>query len=278
MQDSPYLRALVPDNLRALELEIRSNSFTAQFFQKRGSVPSLDTLVWYTDHPEEVYLLDFLRDNTHLSRLDLPYSQTEIFLETQLLPLLASSFTRLTSLSLCWSHSYISLSGLELIGTLHSLQQIYLHVAEDEGSMPDWLNHHRAIQPFLGQLTCLRKLAFGGSFCDYTTPSVLSPSVSVDEDIDSAQPDEDTIPAERDEDNHEDLHEQQVLSLANEYVPLLPELEWLYIGQLQMHVAGGSEPEHRSARIFPQAGRTPYHTALQQWTLIRDLFGREKDF
>ncbi|MCJ1434204.1 hypothetical protein MMC27_003571 [Xylographa pallens] len=304
VRDPPYLRALVSDNLQALQLETNSSSFIAQFFRARGSIPSLNTLVWYTYYPEEVHLLDFLHENTHISKLDLPMPQQDIFLEMQLLPLLASSFTRLTSLSLCWGDTHVSPSALEVISTMHSLQQIHLYVWLDEGSIHDWLDRHRSMQISLGKLTRLRKLAFGGCFCDYTTPSVSSASESAEEDIDPAEwaedvdsvgraeeidpeeweedvdpakLDEDTNSTEQDDDDSEDLHQLQILSMANEYVAILPELEWLYIGGLQMDVVSSSNSEHRAARVLSRAGRTPYHTATERWTLIRELFGWERD-
>ena len=299
VRDSPYLRALASDNLQALQLGINSSSFIAQFFRARGLIPSLNTLVWYTYYPEELHLLDFLRENTHISKLDFPNPQQDIFLETQLLPLLASSFTRLTSLSLGWGDTHISPSALRVISTIHSLQQIHLHLWLDEGSMHDWLDRHRSLQSFLCRLTRLRKLAFGGSFCDYTTPSVSSASGSAvedidpaewDEEIDSEQWDEEIDPAkldedisstdedeDEDEDDSEDPHQLQILSLANEYVAILPELEWLYMGELQIDVVKSSNLRHRAARVLTKAGRTPYHTAVERWTLMRELFGWERD-
>ncbi|MCJ1395476.1 hypothetical protein MMC18_008362 [Xylographa bjoerkii] len=286
LRDSSLLRALVSGSLHALELELDFDSMVQQFFQKCGSIPSLDTLVWYTYPVKETYLLDFLRVNSQLSKLDVPFPHKEIFLEKQLLPLLASSFPGLTSLSLSWDQNYISLSALETISTLHTLKQICLYVGGDEVSRSDWLNHHRSMQPFLGKLTCLRILVFGGCCCDYSSEcsspslssasSVTSISGSVDEDINLPERDDYIVLPERDRDNLDKLRREQILSLADEYVSILPELDWLYMGFLQMHVVRDPNPELHSARVAFQTTQIDFH-AGEQWSLIRKTFGWNRD-
>ncbi|MCJ1293647.1 hypothetical protein MMC34_005202 [Xylographa carneopallida] len=296
LQDSSFLRAIVSDRLHALELDTNDQPITIQFIRKRGAIPSLHTLVWPTIFPEESGLLDFLRDNTQISKLDFPGCFENSFTETQLLPLLASSFTRLTSLSLGWDRASISLSTLEIISTLQSLQQFCIFVGSEYYPMPDWLPRHQSMRSYLGQLTNLRKLALGGHFCDYKTPSVASASSVVDEDIEPVEWDENIGSAERVEyietaggweaiapakqGGNDGVSEYQelILSQANEYVAILPELEWLYLGRMQMDVTNSSGPEPRSARIrYGISEESPYHTESEEWSLMRNIYGWERD-
>ena len=107
--DSTVSKALIRDGLEVLAVDIDDRS-TAEFFQSRGTVPALKTLV--VPRLKELESLNFLTANSQLSKLDVSYEGAANLIESQLLPILSKSFSNLTSLGLVWSENSISETAL----------------------------------------------------------------------------------------------------------------------------------------------------------------------
>ena len=88
--DSSPLEALLQDSLLALEISPGLKSIALNFFQKGQSISSLKTLIWSSPtHLPANQVLNFLKANTQLSKLSLPFDVPTMFAEMQLLPLLS---------------------------------------------------------------------------------------------------------------------------------------------------------------------------------------------
>lgn len=258
--DSFILDALIRDNLRTLDANTESS---ADFFSKRGKVPSLETFVWHSpcipaDHP-----LEFLRANSQLTKLSVPFVLPEVLLETQLLPLLSKSFQRLKSLSLKWDSTSISESALEMISSLTSLEQIHLSAGEQFGWENNMLINHGTMRTYLRRLPCLRRIALSRDTYPNEQPGAPDSYYYADRFVVGA-------PNPLDRDTQSGLWEQKhckhMLSEANEYARVLPKLEWLYCGQLVMGFRDISKTGERAAiALSPERDDC--------WTLLQDIFG-----
>lgn len=117
--DFSILDALLEGGLRVLKVDLAHDSLYSEFFEERGTMFALTTLVW-VGNIKAGQSLTFLQANARLSKLSLKEPASGAFLETQLLPLLGHSFQQLTSLSLKWQDDCIPSSAIEAVGSLGS--------------------------------------------------------------------------------------------------------------------------------------------------------------
>lgn len=226
--DTSMLDALIQDSLRTLVANTQSN---ADFFSKRGTIPSLETFIWHqpcmtADHP-----LGFLRANSQLTKLGLLFAVPDVLLETELLPLFPKSFASLKSLSLKWEGNLISKWALEMITSLTSLEQIHLSAGEQFGWEQDWLIDHESMRSYLRKLFGLRKIALSRDTYPNEMPGSPDRFYYSDRFVRGA-----LNPWDLDTQNRvwEQRHRKRMLKEANKYARELPKLEWLYCGQLVM--------------------------------------------
>ena len=95
--DHSILDAMLQDNIRRLDVDTEWCPPSVNFFQNRGTIPSLETFVWSSENLLADQSLDFLRANPQLSKLSLRYPAPNFLLEQQMLPLLVTSFSGLKS-------------------------------------------------------------------------------------------------------------------------------------------------------------------------------------
>ena len=157
--DYSMLDALLEGDLRELEVDLGHDSLYSEFFEQRGTMPALTTLVWDGKIKAD-QSLSFLRANTQLSKLSFQWEAPGVFLETRLLPLLTKSFRHLTSLSLKWEGDSIPGSALEAISSLEILQQLHLSAGHQHGWRYSWFIDHALMRSRLKKLTSLRRMAF----------------------------------------------------------------------------------------------------------------------
>ena len=163
--DYSILDALLEGDLRELEVNLGQDSLFSEFFDERGTMPALTTLVWNAKIKAE-QTIRFLQANSHLSKLSLEREASTVFLENQLLPLLAKSFQCLTSLCLKLDSDLIPGSMLEAIGSLKSLQQLHVSAGHQHGSRYSWFINHELMRSRLKNLTSLRRMAFSRDIYD----------------------------------------------------------------------------------------------------------------
>lgn len=258
--------------LQVLEMHADDDSLVAQFLESCGTIRSLETFVWKTFHLAPDHPLAFLQQNSQLSKLSVFFPQKPALLDERILPILSQSFKELKSLRLAWDGSSISNSALELIATLHSLQQI--HLSAGNRGRYDWLIKHQKMRDYLRGLPNLKKLAFSrdtyeprrGFSEDYYKggDSVLI-SEEIPEDFEGVAH---LDIQERNQLIWERQHRRLILKEADDYVRALPKLEWIYFGFISMGVANGSESRERHAVVLSEEGDGCN-------TLLERMFGRE---
>jgi hypothetical protein len=132
---------------------------------QRGHMPSLSAFAMKCPP------LQFLRSNTHLSKVDFAsQGHTIEEIEQDVLPLL-STLPHLVSLRLFWPEDCISIPerGLELLGKLQSLKQLCISCGLTTGWQRTWLVDHEAIRRHLSPLKSLECLVL----CGDTYPTEL---------------------------------------------------------------------------------------------------------
>ncbi|TFK21246.1 hypothetical protein FA15DRAFT_672745 [Coprinopsis marcescibilis] len=114
--------------------------------------PRLQVLRWTRPIPNgdqidsELDLLAFLRSHSGtLETLEFTQPIGPQFISDQLLPLLQSDFDYLKSLKLIWSSSEITPDVFQQLGTLNSLQHLWISAGAQIGQNPTWLIDHAAI-------------------------------------------------------------------------------------------------------------------------------------
>lgn len=163
--DYSILDALLEGDLRELEVDLGQDRLYSEFFDERGTMPALTTLVWDAKIKAD-QSIRFLQANPHLLKLSLQREASVAFLETQLLPLLAKSFQHLTSLCLKLDSDSIPASTLEAIGSLKSLQQLHVSAGYQHGPRYTWFIDHELMRSRLKNLTSLRRMAFSRDIYD----------------------------------------------------------------------------------------------------------------
>jgi hypothetical protein len=171
--DPGYYLALIPKlpdcRIRILEVNPDETPAATEFFRTRGRIGSLRTFVWpMPPRPEESRPLErglggitFLQANTQIEKLRLGWQTHPNFLDNRILPLVANSFDRLTSLSLVWGADHIPPSSLQMLSRITALEQLHISAGCQIGWRHSWLISHRVLRESLEPLQKLRVLAIG---------------------------------------------------------------------------------------------------------------------
>lgn len=199
---------------------------------------------------------------TRLTKLSLESPASAVFLEAQLLPLLSHSFSRLTSLEIAWESTSIPDLALEFIGSLTTLQQIHLSAGNQFGWRRDWQIDHKAMQKHFRTLTSLKRVAFSRDSYKTEFSSHSIEYYYVDRFFAEVNPQD---PKERDR-MWEQIHRTRMLTEANAYVQIMPQLEWIYIGQIPMGFKKHSGTHEKVAVAL-------YSEMDDCWTFLREMFG-----
>lgn len=262
----PMLDALVHDGIRTLDVNTEISPVYSEFFQKRGRIPSLEAFIGSTLYLSKNHHLAFLRANVQLLRLSLPNPTPDTLLETQLLPLLCSSFPRLESISLVWNSLSIPESALEMLGSLTSLKKIHLSAGYQTGRRYDWLIDHEKMRKYLHGLPLLEKIAFSRDSYDIGLPGAEVQSYYEDRILVWAA----GKTSEEYEMEWEMCHRARIADEARQYVDRMPKLDWLYFGQIAMEVAKAPDTDQRIPCPLSQ-----YRDSC--WSLLRKMFGGTTD-
>jgi hypothetical protein len=161
-------------------------------------------------------------------------------LEYDILQLLSKSFHALTSLSLEWKDDAVPESALRIIGTIKSLKQISLGAGHRYSVRRNWLIDHELMRKHLAKLPNLKKLALCGDSYDRPIYPKSIQRYYIDRSISPnfLQINELEAPAdvEARKAMWEHFHRMYMEAHAQEYVDVLPKLEWIFLGQLPMQV------------------------------------------
>lgn len=252
------------------EVDGEAGSLLAQFLEGCGTIKSLKTFVWDADWLMPDQSFTFLRNNSQLSKLRISLPQIPAVLDERILPILSQSFQELKSLSLTWEGSSIPIPALALIGTLRGLQQIHLSAGRQDLQSYDWVIKHREMREHLKELRDLKKLAFtcdsyGGQWNYMRSCYDVSSSILEDIPEDLEGPDN----VLRSEQNYKRQCRRRTLAEADEYVRVLPRLEWVYFGQISMGVFNAKDGQGRQVVELSEEGRYGCDDFL--WR----MFGRE---
>ncbi|MCJ1470690.1 hypothetical protein MMC07_009337 [Pseudocyphellaria aurata] len=266
-RDYSMLDAFLHNESKRLGVRTHVGPEYANFFHTPGSIPSLRAFKFISGLT--VQSLRFLRANTHLTTLSFDQPTRSVLLESQLLPLLINSFSRLTSLRLFWEEAVIPESALEMIGSLRSLQQIHMTAGSSHFHIVNINFHinHKAMRCHLPNLKALKKLAFGQDI--YSNGVAGSPLRSYYQDMFMTQRD----PADPEERRKvwEQRHLTRMLAEAREYGLLMPQLEWLFLGQLPVGFKDVPSTDEQARTV-----RVPVALATKRdpmGAVLADIFG-----
>jgi hypothetical protein len=260
--DSSILTACIPPGA---EVSLRSLNITPKggqivdFLATRGYIPSLIELHLTHWRTRETGTLSFLRANTQLQIFTASSSILPSFLEAQLLPDLASSFRSLTTLALTWDDTEISELSLQTIGSIVALKKLWISAGEQFGWRHNWEIDHKTLLRAFKPLLNLEYLAFSRD--SYMLDASLrlgngTPMFRVDEyyntfvlpgygryemylhsdEVDRMEVANEQERTELQQVAWERWHRKKIVGIANQYVDTLPNLDWLYFGQLPMKV------------------------------------------
>lgn len=259
--DVCYLKELVHDELSALDVDIECSSACSEFFDRRGRVPALEIFVWRSSNLLESQSLAFLEANPQISKLSIPRGASATLLEDRILPMLAQSFSNLTSLSLVWGSLNIPSQAMEYISQITTLEQLHLSAGSQYGWRHDWPIDHSVMQRYLCNLPLLKKLAFSRD--SYSNGLTVSCERYYVDGIRNLQ---NVLDEHHTQEKFEEDHRQWIVGQADDYIEEMPRLEWLYFGQIPMAVDHSSEAQRKIAR--------PLTTERDGcWTLLREMFG-----
>ena len=258
--DVCYLSELVHDELNSLDVDPNTSSASSEFFDHRGQIPALKTLVWKASKLPEAQSIALLEANAQISKLSIPSAAPATLLEDRILPLLVQSFANLTSLSLVWDSLSIPFQAMESITKIVTLQQLHLSAGSQLGWRHDWLIDHQTMRRYLRDLPLLKKIAFSrDSYSNGITETCERYYVDGWRSI------EDVMNSNHTKEIFEEDHRQSILREADGYLEEMPQLEWLYFGQIPMNVEQSLE-----------TGRVAKPLATQRdgcWTLLQEMFG-----
>ena len=259
--DVCYLSELVHDELSSLDVDTNSSSASSEFFDRRGRIPALKIFAWKASKLPESQSLAFLKANPQISKLSIPRAAPATLLEDRILPLLEQSFANLTSLSLVWAALSIPFQAMESIAQITSLQQLHLSAGNQYGWRHDWLIDHQIMRRYLRDLPLLKKIAFSrDSYSNGFTETCERYYVDGFRSI------EDLMNSNHTREIFEEDHRQSTLREAEDYLEEMPQLEWLYFGQIPMGVEQSLDRGRRIAR--------PLATERDScWTLLQEMFG-----
>lgn len=280
--DPAWLDVLVqpggPSPIRSLEIDICRNEVVSDFFRKCGRLPHLEIFVWRCcGFKMTSPFIDFLRANSHIRKLRIDGAAPE-FLEDEVIPLLHRRFDGLSSLSIRWpeDQNHIPTTALKQISSLRTLEQLCLSSGCQAGWRHSWLIDHAAMKDCVRNLPNLRKLAFSRDTYTERNPNIETEEGPERYYVDKVLRKLDTILArpyfqEGDivaklEQAWEIQHRNDMADLAARYVSKLPELEWIYLGQLPMHIVRNSSGTAKCELLSAERDNCS--------TYLRRLFGR----
>lgn len=261
LTDVCSLQELVHDELNSLHVDTQCSSACSEFFDRRGRIPALKIFVWSSFSLPESQSLTFLEANPQIEKLSIPMAASAALLEGRILPLLAQSFSNLTSLSLVWDSLNVPIQAMEYICQITTLEQLHLSAGYQAGWRHDWLIDHRVMQKHLRSLPLLKKVAFSrDSYSNGFTASCERYYV------DGLRRLEDVLNENHTQETFEEEHRQWILRVADGYIEEMSQLEWLYFGQIPMAVKQCLERGRKIAR--------PLTTERDDcWTLLQEMFG-----
>ena len=158
------------------------------------------------------------------------------------------------------------------------LQKLHLAAGEPYGWKHDWLIDHTLIRSYLEKLPRLQKLAFSRD--SYAIQHMGDTGYS--EYFYSRYYDIQSTPDKywRDDDEQrkrrwEQIHRGMILGEAHKYMRVLPELDWLYFGQLPMRVtySAKKKKKKKNKKIVETLSEERDHC----WTFLRELFDAGAD-
>lgn len=266
--DSSILESLIHDGLKALNVHTYQDQTCAHFFESRGLVPSLNTLIWYSNSKTADCLLRFLGANSQLEKFSLEVEVPATLMENQLLPLLSRSFYKLTSLSLVWIEDNISNEALEMISSLRSLQQIHLSAGVQFGWQYNWQIDHGLIRKQLKKIPSLRRIAFSRDSYKFMFARGLEPPVDRYYAIGQVYGVDEPGAVEQ-AIGWEKRHRARMETIATRYCGVMPNLEWAYIGQIPMSVEKCPSTDGSCGRVAVAL----FHERDDCYTLLKDMFG-----
>ena len=259
--DDCLLQLLVHNELNSLDIDTKGSSACTEFFERRGQVPGLQTFVWGSPHLPESQSLKFLEANPQIIKLSMPLSASAALLEDRVLPLLVQSFSKLTSLCLVWKGLNIPDQAMEHISQITTLEQLHLSAGDQYGWRHEWLIDHQVMRKYLHKLPMLGKIAFSrDSYSNGFTASCERYYVDGWRGI------EDVLNENHTKEKFEEEHRQWILHVANGYVEDMPQLEWLYFGQIPMAVEHCFESRRKIARALTDERD-------ECWTFLQEMFG-----
>jgi hypothetical protein len=267
--------------IRFLEVDISKTPLVVDFFRTCGYLPNLEVFVWGCGSmPIKDPSLDFLHANSHIRKLRIDGEAAQ-FIEGELLPLLCSRFENLTSLSLRWpeDHDRIPQSALDQISTLHRLEQLCLTSGCQVGWRNSWIVDHDVMQNCVQNLRNLRNFALSRDTYIVQDPISLqeeNPEYYYETRIPRDWMTLMAHPSFGGGDTSKKLalawemqHRDDMATLATKYADLLPELEWIYLGQHPMRVDRGPAGLTKAVPLSTERDDC--------WTYLRRMFGRDND-
>ncbi|MCJ1236182.1 hypothetical protein MMC14_004159 [Varicellaria rhodocarpa] len=259
--DDSMLDALIQDNLRALEIDAGLTPIYTDFFHERGTIDSLETLVFkfHESDVERRYTYsfrNFLAENAQITTLRLERAISQ-FIEIGILPILSTSFFHLKSLSLAWTSRLLSEQTLELLGSLTSLEQMHLSTEERYIHIDEWRIDHERMRKHFCKLVLLKKLAFSDRLESCSVHTVWY--------YPSRRPIKNWPPEQKK--RYEERHCEQMLGEARNYATAMTMLEWIYIGRLSIGVEDLPDKKGRNVVSLSGGKDEDYRDRLE------DMFG-----
>ncbi len=259
------LEALLNAPLTTLMISNSGNPLMVQCTRARGNIRTLETMVYEGVISADSF--DFLKANQHISGLSFELPNPVSLIEDELLPLLPSSFTALRSLRLTWDEdiTIMSTSALQMISTLKNLEQICLSAGHQFGWRHSWAIDHELMQKYLSLLPQLKKIVFSRDSYEgsereieyYYEDRILS------QPLVEAHPEWEDTP----EALWELGHRHMVLGEASLYASMIPNLEWMFLGQLPVEVRHQQKMDGHVTNFQIMSERDDC------WTLLRRMFG-----
>jgi hypothetical protein len=128
-------------------------------FGNRGRIPTLESFIWTKAKLNEEHSLDFLRSNNQLLRLCVAHAIPGDLAESNLLPLLSTSFRDLTALDLSFKEIDISASALKMISSIRSLENLQICASLTRKWSAGWPVDHEHLREHLSTLRILKKFS-----------------------------------------------------------------------------------------------------------------------
>ncbi|KAL8970072.1 MAG: hypothetical protein Q9183_001694 [Haloplaca sp. 2 TL-2023] len=253
------LEALIQGSLRYLEIGMEIHDpIVAKYLGRCGTLPLMKTFVWYHSRPDDVEEppYQFLLANPQIERLLFGWAVADKVLQENILPMLKNQYRSLASLSLVWGGISIPESGISAIAELKTLRQIHLSAGNQIGWKHDWVIDHDCLRRHLSNLPLLEKLAFSRD--TYSRPDFRDPQGEryyvYGNDL-----------AEESKDSSlewEQEHLDEVLIEAQLYADSMPNLTWMYFGQIPMGVT--ARTVRRKKKRKRGARRGEYYTSHER--------------